>query len=184
MFGSDAALDLSGSFHVSTADYLRMGDNERFYARPQANDVLSVAAPAAFGFLEDAPASVAVEGNGELSTEIWGEDYDNWWDETDTDSLFPGLVVPEGETTSVIGGDINIKGTFFADEEYKTKTPLGTNLSAPWGQISLASVGGAGEVNVTESGLDISAELLGDITISDGAKITVNSASDDDLYIS
>jgi len=42
MFGAHASLDLSGSFHVSTADYLRMGDNERFYSQPLENEVLDL----------------------------------------------------------------------------------------------------------------------------------------------
>ncbi|MDM8516022.1 filamentous hemagglutinin N-terminal domain-containing protein [Desulfobacterales bacterium HSG16] len=39
MFGPNVSLDLGGSFHVSTADYLRMGENDRFYSTPHANDV-------------------------------------------------------------------------------------------------------------------------------------------------
>jgi filamentous hemagglutinin family protein len=62
MFGSNASLDLSGSFHVSTADYLKMGDNERFYSKPIENEILSVAAPSAFGFLSEKPGKISVEG--------------------------------------------------------------------------------------------------------------------------
>ena len=50
MFGPGVSLNLTGSFHVTTADYLRMRNNERFYAVPQENELLSAAAPAAFGF--------------------------------------------------------------------------------------------------------------------------------------
>lgn len=72
MFGANARLDLGGSFHVSTADYLRLGENDRFYAMPQGNDVLSIAAPTAFGFLDGDAGVVSVEGKGELTTEVWG----------------------------------------------------------------------------------------------------------------
>ncbi len=80
MFGANASLDLSGSFHVSTADYLRLGENERFYAMPQADELLSVAAPTAFGFLSDHPGGISAEGSF--------------------------LSVPIEKTISVIGGDI------------------------------------------------------------------------------
>ncbi|NJL58794.1 MAG: filamentous hemagglutinin N-terminal domain-containing protein [Desulfobacteraceae bacterium] len=80
MFGSNASLDLGGSFHVSTADYLKMGDNERFYSKPLANEILSIAAPSAFGFLNDKPGSISAEGSF--------------------------LSVPTGKTASFIGGDI------------------------------------------------------------------------------
>ncbi|ODS24428.1 hypothetical protein AB835_03780 [Candidatus Endobugula sertula] len=51
LFGSNASLDVSGSLHISSADYLRFANNEQFMAVPQVGEVLSTAAPAAFGFL-------------------------------------------------------------------------------------------------------------------------------------
>ncbi len=63
MFGPNASLDLSGSFHISTADYLKTEDNERFYALPQSDEILSAAAPESFGFLNDHPAKISVEGS-------------------------------------------------------------------------------------------------------------------------
>lgn len=101
MFGPDASLDLGGSFHVSTADYLRMGENDRFYAMPHANEVMSVAAPAAFGFLDNDNAPIIVEGRGEITAQEFG----------DTSA---GLHVREGRTVSLIGGNIEIKkGTHY-----------------------------------------------------------------------
>src|SRR3712207_2823227 len=51
LFGPNARLDVSGSLHVSTADYLRLADGARFSARLSETSVLSVAPPVAFGFL-------------------------------------------------------------------------------------------------------------------------------------
>ncbi len=96
MFGPDASLDLGGSFHVSTADYLRMEENDRFYAMPHANEVMSVAAPASFGFLDNDNAPITVEGRGEVTAQEFG----------DTSA---GLHVREGRTVSLIGGNIEIK---------------------------------------------------------------------------
>jgi len=84
LFGPNAKLDVSGSFHVSTADYLRMSDGARFYADLGKQSILSTAPVAAFGFLSSAPAPIII--------------------------LESSLQVPEGKTLSIIGGDINITG--------------------------------------------------------------------------
>ena len=104
MFGPNASLDLVGSFHVSTADYLRMGENEKFFVNPLENEVLSVAAPTAFGFLQTSELSgfISIEGKGEITEQEWNENNPT------------GLHVKEGNTISIIGGDIEIKnGTHF-----------------------------------------------------------------------
>ncbi len=63
MFGPNATVDVSGSFNVSTADYIRFGGNDRFYSLPMANETFSVEPPVAFGFLNGgATASVALTG--------------------------------------------------------------------------------------------------------------------------
>jgi filamentous hemagglutinin family protein len=87
VFGPNASLDVKGSFHVSTADYLRFEDGSRFYSAPgPADQVLSTASPAAFGFL-----------SGYLSgIEAWGA-----W-----------LEVPAGETLSIVSGEIGLFGAY------------------------------------------------------------------------
>src|SRR5215813_6306433 len=84
MFGPNASLDVSGSFHVSTADYLRLVDGARFFARLSDTSTLSVAPPVAFGFLGPTPAAITIQGSS--------------------------LKVSEGQTLSVIGGDVQIVG--------------------------------------------------------------------------
>ena len=84
VFGPNATLDVKGSFHVSTADYLRLADGARFFARLSENSTLSVAPPAAFGFLGPQPAAITVQGST--------------------------LQVSEGATLSVIGGDVHMVG--------------------------------------------------------------------------
>ena len=43
MFGPNARLDVQGSFHISTADYLRLGDGGRFEARNYRSSLLTIA---------------------------------------------------------------------------------------------------------------------------------------------
>jgi filamentous hemagglutinin family protein len=62
VFGPHASIDVGGSFHVSTADYLRLGTDGRFAATQPGTSVLTVAPPAAFGFLAAAPAPIVLNG--------------------------------------------------------------------------------------------------------------------------
>ncbi len=61
MFGSNAQLDIQGSFHAGTADYVRLGENGLFAATNADTSLLSVAPPSSFGFLGENPASVSVQ---------------------------------------------------------------------------------------------------------------------------
>src|SRR5215813_8577924 len=138
IFGPNASLDVPGSFHVSTADYLRMADGAKFYANLSQESVLTSAPPAAFGFLNGNPAPIALQGSS--------------------------LKVPEGKTLSAVGGDIQITGG---------------SLSAPHGQVNIASVASAGEVipTVSEQGPDLKMEgfsHLGKIEAAQGAHINTD----------
>lgn len=81
MFGPNAQLDVGGSFYASTADYLRLADGGRFDARNLGANILTLAPPAAFGFLGGTPAPISLAGQ---------------------------LRVPTGQTLGLIGGDILI----------------------------------------------------------------------------
>lgn len=52
LFGPEASVDVPGAFHVATADHLRFSDGTRFQATTDTPS-LTVAEPAAFGFLGD-----------------------------------------------------------------------------------------------------------------------------------
>ncbi len=51
IFGPNAQLDLQGSFHVSTANVIRLRDGGLFVTHLSAESQLTVATPVAFGFL-------------------------------------------------------------------------------------------------------------------------------------
>lgn len=60
MFGPHAKIDVSGSFAVSTANYVKLASGGRFNASLGGQDVLTSAPVTAFGFLNSAPAPVSV----------------------------------------------------------------------------------------------------------------------------
>jgi filamentous hemagglutinin family protein len=85
LFGPNAAVDVTGSFAASTADYLKLVGGARFVAALDADDSgLSTAPVSAFGFLGQSPGSIAIQ----QST----------------------LTVPGGRGISFIGGDIAMDG--------------------------------------------------------------------------
>jgi filamentous hemagglutinin family protein len=62
-FGPNAKVNVSGAFHASTADYIKMSDGAKFQATHPDGSTLSAAPPAAFGFLNAAPAAITVNGS-------------------------------------------------------------------------------------------------------------------------
>ena len=84
VFGPNARLEVSGSFHVSTADVIRLADGGVFAADPAVPSLLTVAAPVAFGFLRENPAAITIQGST--------------------------LQVAPGQTLSVVGGDLAVGG--------------------------------------------------------------------------
>jgi filamentous hemagglutinin family protein len=116
IFGSNAVLPTTGSFHASTADYIKLADGSIFAATPFSSEVLTVAPPSAFGFLTANPAGIQV-----------------------VNAVFQGtpnvMQVPAGRTLSLVGGTINV-GTGNSAQGF---------LLAPAGRLNLVSVASAGE---------------------------------------
>jgi filamentous hemagglutinin family protein len=119
LFGPNASLPTMGAFHATTADYLLFEDGGRFGANTSLpeNRVLSVTHPSAFGFIGSNPGSITVN-NSELIVEV-------------------------GTGLSLVGGDIDIRGS--STEQ----------LVANSGEINLVSVSSAGEAIINANGVDI-----------------------------
>ncbi len=130
IFGPNAKLDIQGSFHASTADYLRLG-TEQFYVDLAKDSSLSIAPVAAFGFLTNSPKSITTQDSN--------------------------LSVPYGQTLSLIGGDLELNGQ--SEIIYDDKMALSANsfLSAQGGRINLASIAAKGEVISGTTGLELNA---------------------------
>jgi filamentous hemagglutinin family protein len=117
IFGSNAVLPTTGSFHASTADYIKLADGNIFAATPSPSEVLTVHPPSAFGFLNANPAGIQV-----------------------VNALFQGnatrvMQVPANRTLSLVGGTIDV-GTGNSAQGF---------LLAPAGRLNLVSVASAGE---------------------------------------
>jgi filamentous hemagglutinin family protein len=208
MFGPDASVNLAGAFHASTADYLRFGENEKFYTLPHENDVLSVAAPAAFGFLDSDIAPISLQGKGEITQE-----------EGENPDFHSSLLTPHS-SVSLIGGDIEItNGTYYHKPELDSDGnpryqkardecgfPLGTDIyvtdeegnpipatepislddiDVPGGQISLISLASPGEVVPNASGEPdiLSFEKMGDIALSGKVSLNVSGKGSGSVFI-
>jgi filamentous hemagglutinin family protein len=118
VFGPGATLNVSGSFHVSTADYMRFADPAKSAfcvgACPNGQpSVLSVAAPAAFGFLGPSAGTISIQ----QST----------------------LQVPDGSALSVVGGAVQIADSFL--QAFGGRVQIGSFASA--GEATVNGLEGA-----------------------------------------
>ncbi|MFK5969182.1 MAG: filamentous hemagglutinin N-terminal domain-containing protein [Candidatus Marithrix sp.] len=127
IFGSNAKLDIQGSFHASTANYLRLGD-KKFQVDLAKDSSLSIAPIEAFGFLTE-PQSITTQDSQ--------------------------LVVPYGKTLSLIGGNLELTGQSEIIQDDKMAITASSWLSAQGGRINLASVVSKGEVILNKTGIEL-----------------------------
>ena len=131
LFGPNASLNVGGSFHVATADYVRFADGAKFYANLAQNSVLTLARPEAFGFLGPTPAPLIVQGSS--------------------------LQVQSG-TLSLVGGDVTVQapGALSAPNGRLQLVAVGSagevQLNAPDGTPNLKLVGfsSLGQVDLSQ----------------------------------
>ena len=130
VFGPNASLDIGasvgqpGSFHVSTADYVRLGnpgDPEAgiFHSNLAQTSILTSAPASAFGFLSSTPASITMQGSFLQVAST-------------TD---PATNQSTGHTLSVVGGPIRTEPAALADDSLQPVI-----LMAPSGKIALVSI--------------------------------------------
>jgi len=124
LFGKNASLNINGSFHATTADYIGLGKTGRFAATNPSDSNLTIAPPSAFGFLDTNISPITIQGNI--------------------------LEVPEEQTLSIIGGDLQIYDSV---------------LLASGGRINLVAVASKGELIL--DGFRTNFDKLGKITLSE-----------------
>ncbi len=169
LFGPNATVNVGGMVTFTSADYLRLADNAKFNAVPGPADALLTAAPV---------AAFGFLGSNPGAITVQGSQF----------------TVTPGTGISLVGGNITVQnGTL------DNGTVQAAKLSAPGGQINLASVATPGEIlypslqpapnvngqsftnmgNITLSGgstLDVSANAAGTVQIR-GGQFVMDSAS-------
>ncbi|MGE0801756.1 MAG: filamentous hemagglutinin N-terminal domain-containing protein, partial [Lautropia sp.] len=151
-FGPNAALLVDGSFHASTADYLRFADGARFDARTPAQSVLTSAPPAAFGFLSDRPAPISLAGARAHLPALPGDV-----------AIQAG---PGGDLTFSAGEVVLSNGTS------SDGVAGGTWLHSNGGRIAIDGVSSRGELALAGSGAVDSVALGGAVLMTGDAAIT------------
>jgi len=190
IFGKNAAIKINGSVNFSSADYLKF-EKGIFDQNVRNDDILLLTSdPSAFGFLDNVHGNILIEGQGLITKEEWEENPS-------------GLHASTGCSISFIGGDIKItNGTRYLDPKIDTNgnyiyddqgnqqftTIQPGEIKSPQGKINLVSVKSSGLVNIKSSENDLSilsfsSDNLGDINISNYARIDVGGDSSGDIFI-
>ncbi len=171
IFGEHAKLDVPGSFHVSTADYLKFQDGVRFETGvATAPQVLSTAAPEAFGFLGDNPASISLSGSMDSVLEV---------SQGSTISLIGGDITSENTAIVAPGGRINIASVGSAGEVFLNDSGIQTASFERMGTIHISQTPdiprARGSSGSKVSNLDTSDDTSGKIFIRGGQMVMDNS---------
>jgi len=154
LFGKNAHLDITGSFHASTADYLQFEDGNRFYATTPEKSLLSVAPLSSFGFLNKPLGNITLKGS-HLQVE-----------NQKTLSLIGGdLALVDGSGLSAPDGKINL----ISAASHGDVVPGVSNSAEKWGNLSLV----AGKKPNEYARVDTSGLMGGDIFIQGGQFLSV-----------
>ncbi|MCM0593849.1 MAG: filamentous hemagglutinin N-terminal domain-containing protein [Gloeotrichia echinulata DEX184] len=161
-FGSNAQLNIGGSFIGSTASSIKFTDGTYFEAKPSPTEsLLTVSIPAELKFSNN-PGSIHVFGDGQGARTS-----------SDLIDTMSGLHIQPNQTLALVGGDLTLKGA---------------TLKTAGGQITLGSVAGVGFVSLTStdkgwllgySGI----KTFGDIRLSQGAVVDASGVGGGDIEI-
>jgi filamentous hemagglutinin family protein len=148
-FGANATLDVKGSVHVSTGDFIRFADGTVFSADAARPTVLSVAEPAAFGFLGVGPGVIEVQD--------------------------ARLLVPASATLTLAGGAITLAGATLGTSggrvQMASVASAGEVVLAGSGSPERFSVSGVAELGRIELGgslIDVRGDPGGIVVIRGG----------------
>jgi filamentous hemagglutinin family protein len=152
IFGPHAKLDLQGSFHLSTASFLRLGEFGSFETHQPEQSVLVSAPPSAFGFLDN-PATIEIKGS-QLGT-------------------------LEGQTLSILGGqEVRIEQGWLRADSGRINlaaVAAANQLEMQPNGIVLQKDWGLGDITLEESTIDVGKLGEGDIYIRGGKFFVDNS---------
>ena len=156
MLGPSASLNIGGAFHLSTADYLCLGSGGclndpaagKFFASAGRENVLTIAAPAAFGFLGPPTGSIVVDGS----------------------NLLGGIPDPPvGQTISLVGGQIQVTGATLAlPGGHVRLVSVNSAGEVPIPGLEVPGFAALGSVTVSGSTIDVSGDPAGSVVIRGG----------------
>jgi filamentous hemagglutinin family protein len=157
IFGANAAIDVSGSFAVSSANYLKLADGARFAAALDADDsMLSTAPVSAFGFLNGNPGSITAQGSQILSAP------------NQTISIVGGALQFEGSAVMAPMGQVNLASVASAGE---VPTDLSTLNRAQF----QAAFPQQGQITMNNARVDANGDGGGRVVIRGGGLVADNS---------
>ncbi len=162
-FGKNASVDVKGSFYASTADYVAFKDGKQFRAKPDStSDVtLSVANPAAFGFLDSTPAPITV--NESALKSVYGKAL----------ALVGGDITLTGAKLSSDMGRIDLVSVASAGEA--ALNSAGAMDVKSFGSLGKVSIGSGSQLDVSEDyGLGGSVYIRGGRFFMDASKISAS----------
>ncbi|NGZ06327.1 MAG: filamentous hemagglutinin N-terminal domain-containing protein [Magnetococcales bacterium] len=151
VFGPNAELDLTGSFHVTTADYLKFGETEKFYADPARSSALVRVNPSAFGFLNARQTRIEFNGS-RLNGGAPGSTF----------SAIGGAIASDRSELQMFGNDVHLIATKSSGEVRMTDSGPDTSSLTTFGRIDW-----------NNSLIDTSADQAGAIRIQ-GSDVVLN----------
>jgi filamentous hemagglutinin family protein len=149
VFGPQASLDVPAAFHVATADQLRFADGTTFSAGDATGGGLTVAAPAAFGFLGAPAGRIDIERS---------------------------LLAP-GPSFELVAGDVEVSGAQLVTSPTRGAT-RGGDIRIAAGRLvvaggasvrTVATDRDAGELTVEAARIEVTRAELGSRTVGAGA---------------
>lgn len=167
IFGSNAALNIGGSFFASTADSLRFADGLDFSAvSPQPSPLLSISVPIGLQYGAN-PGAIQVQGSGHqitVNTSNFSLNRNNRPD---------GLKVQPGQTLALLGGDVSFNGG---------------NVTSLGGQVLVGAVKQAGFVPLTSTNSGWTPDYsgitnFGDIRLTNAASVDVSSTAGGEIQV-
>jgi len=164
MFGPNATLNISGSFHVSTAEYLKLGTDGRFDVRTPANSVLTTSPPSAFGFVTAKRASILFNGTN--------------FDSVKSFTVVGGDITFNTATLSVADTNLNLISAASSGEANITNGSMESSTIKQFGDINLKNGSllklSAGTVLSPLGNIKIETDKL---NITDSSRIETNASN-------
>jgi filamentous hemagglutinin family protein len=161
LFGPHASVNVTGSFYVSTAHYLKFSDGLKLETTAATSPVLTAAPPEAFGFLAK-PAGVTFQGTGSTAAQfLQGTTFS----------------VPQGKDLSITSGEITL-----TSGNFNGTIPTSARLATNNGRIAMVAVESTGEINVNSPQVD-HFETKGKIVIENGSTVETYGNSGQGLVI-